>query len=68
MSKKQDRRQQREAIWNGLQKHYADELKEIHAQQYRDVQAFGRVMPHTDAKLDALLEKIVQDNKREGRT
>lgn len=68
MAQKSHKRLNRDAVWAGLQKYYSAELETLHKLQHRDIQEFGRVMPGTEAKLDALLEKIVRDNKKEGRT
>lgn len=65
--KKQEAAAVRKAVWAGLEKHYGAEISEIHTQQSRDLQVFGRIQPETEAKLDALMDRVVKDNKnREG--
>lgn len=66
--KKQESAAVRKAVWAGLQKHYGPELEELHAQQSRDMQIFGKIQPSTEAKLDVLMDRVIRENKEQGRT
>ena len=57
-----------EAVWAGLMKSYPEEVKEIQNLQKQDTLIHGKIMPATEAKINAFLDKVVEDNKKYGRT
>jgi hypothetical protein len=55
-------------IWQTLEKNYAEEIKEIHQMQAQDMAMDGKISSITEAKMNAFLDKVVEDNKKYGRT
>jgi hypothetical protein len=54
----------RDLIWETLKRNYGPELDKIHYLQFKDQKLYGKVQPETDALLDALLDRVVEDNKK----
>jgi hypothetical protein len=55
-------------IYKTLQKHYPAEIKKIQMQAANDMAMNGYVSKETDDQMNALMERVVADNKRLGRT
>ena len=55
-------------IYETLLKHYGLEIKKIQMLQAQDVAKYGSISDKTNKMLDELLERVVEDNKRLGRT
>lgn len=55
-------------IYETLMKHYPAEIQKIQMQAANDMELNGFVSENTDKKMDALMERVVEDNKRMGRT
>jgi hypothetical protein len=53
-----------DAIFATLQQHYPTEIYEVQKQIARDMHVFNRVRPETEKKLDDLMDRVVEDNKR----
>lgn len=57
-----------ELVWQTLERTYPEEIKEIHALQAQDMTIYGKIQPATDEKMNQFLNKVVEDNKKYGRT
>ena len=55
-------------IYDALMKHYPAEIKRIQMKQANEMAISGYISKQTEAEMDALMEKVVQDNHRLGRT
>lgn len=55
-------------IYDTMMKHYPAEIKKIQMLQAQDMAQKGFVSEKTDKLMNELLERVVQDNKRLGRT
>lgn len=55
-------------IYDTLMKHYPAEIKRIQMKQANEMAISGYISKQTEAEMDALMEKVVQDNHRLGRT
>jgi hypothetical protein len=55
-------------IYDTMMKHYPAEIKKIQMLQAQDMAQLGHVSEKTDKLMNELLERVVQDNHRLGRT
>ena len=55
-------------IYETLERIYPVELQNIQKKQASDVQRYGKITEATDRLMNLLLERVVADNKRLGRT
>jgi hypothetical protein len=55
-------------IYETLMKHYPAELKKIQMKAANDMAMNGYISKKTDEEMDELMQRIVDDNKRLGRT
>lgn len=55
-------------IYETLMKHYPAEIKQVQMMQANDMALNGYVSESTDKKMNELLNRVVADNKRLGRT
>jgi hypothetical protein len=57
-----------ELIYETLQRHYPAEIKKIQMLAAQDMQQRGFVSKETDKLMNELMNRVVEDNKRLGRT
>jgi len=55
-------------IYDTLMKHYPAEIKKIQLKQANEVATMGHVSESTERELNELMDRVVADNKRFGRT
>lgn len=55
-------------IYDTMMKHYPAEIKKIQMLQAQDMAQKGYVSDKTEKLMDELLERVVSDNRRLGRT
>lgn len=55
-------------IYETLMKHYPAEIRKIQMQAANDMALNGYVSENTDKKMNELMQRVVEDNKRLGRT
>lgn len=55
-------------VMKTLERDYPNEIKEIHLMQHQDMTIHGSIQPATEAKMNLFLDKVVEDNKKNGRT
>lgn len=55
-------------IYETLEQEYPLEIRDIHRRQADDIRNLGHISKKTNQLLDQLLNRVVADNKRLGRT
>lgn len=55
-------------IYDTLMRHYPAEIRRIQQKQANEMATMGYVSDSTEKELDALMDRVVEDNKRLGRT
>lgn len=60
--------QEAQTIYETLERNYPLEIRNIQQRQANDVKNTGRISKGTEMLLDELMNRVVADNKRLGRT
>jgi hypothetical protein len=60
--------QEAQIIYETLERNYPLELRNIQRRQADDMKNLGHLSPKTEAMLDQLMDRVVSDNHRLGRT
>lgn len=55
-------------IYDTLMKHYPAEIKQVQMLQAQDMAQKGRISDKTNKMMEELLDRVVADNQRFGRT
>ena len=55
-------------IYDTLMRHYPAEIKKIQMKQANEIATLGYISDSTEKELDALMNRVVEDNRRLGRT